>query len=105
MIEPEKITKQIEKSEKIGASIFDNYSDGPPQGENSTANKIDLYRSFYFDHQLCGNSPYFRKPKNVLGEKSINDSKLSALRMEEDPLGIPDNNPFAGSNQDFIKSS
>ena len=106
MIEPAKITKQIEKSEKIGASIFDAYSDGPPQGVTSTENKNDLYRGFYFDHQLCGNSQYFRKPKNVLEDKSINNSKLSAFRVgEDDPLGLPEGNPFGTSNQEFIKSS
>lgn len=110
MMEPEKINKQIEKSEKIGASIFDTYSDVGPHNDTSTVNKNDLYRGFYYDHNLCGNSPFFRKPKNIIGEKSMNDSKMSALRMEED-LGITENNPLAPfvgantSNQDFMKSS
>ena len=56
MIEPKHINNQIEKSEKIGASILDRYSEGPPQND-SVADRItgynkmnDLMRGFYYDH-------------------------------------------------------
>ena len=56
MIEPKDINHQIEKSEKIGASILDRYSEGPPQND-SVADRItgynkmnDLMRGFYYDH-------------------------------------------------------
>ena len=65
-----------------------------------------MYRGFYFDHTLVGdsrNSNFFRKPRNI-EDKSINNSKLSGIRIKED-FGFPDASPYIGNqNQEFIES-